>query len=296
MAANSLTYQFKMANMAIKIIVLNVLVFVLLTLLPRLGGPGVPALDAWLVLPDTLGRFMSKPWSLFTYAFVHMDIWHILWNMYFLYLFSRFVLNLFSAKRFLTIYFLGGILGGIAYLLAYAVFPGLALETGGNVRGASAAVVAIIVFIATYSPNNEIRVFKWSIKLWHIAAFFFLRDLLTLGTSPNAGGLITHIAGAAFGYVYARQLVKGNDIGAWFEAIMDTIASWFSSKPRVKKAKMKTVHRNAKKKTKDGVSRAAKADRNDQQKKIDAILDKISKSGYDSLSQAEKDFLFKVGK
>lgn len=293
MAANSLSYQFKTANIAIKLIVINIAVFIVFNLLPWIVQMDNSAFTKYFVLPTDFSRLIVQPWSFITYQFLHADVWHLLWNMLYLYVFSRFILNLFTEKRLLTVYLLGGVVGGLLFVILYYALPAF---TGKSILlGASAAVNAIIVFIAAYSPNTEIRVFFFNLKLWHIAVIFVLIDLLGLPTSGNAGGSIAHLGGAAFGYIYAMQLAKGNDIGLWFEKIMDTIGGWFSSKPTTKKSRMRTVHKKTKKQTnpsqqKTSVSKSAK------QQEIDSILDKISKSGYDSLSQAEKDFLFKAGK
>ncbi|MEP0262401.1 rhomboid family intramembrane serine protease [Dokdonia sp.] len=295
MAANSFLSQYKTANIAIKLIVINLAVFIVFNILPWIVQVDNNVFTRYFVLPTDLSRLIQQPWSILTYAFLHNGFLHILFNMLFLYVFSKFILNIFSEKRFLTIYLLGGIAGGLTFILMYFLLP--AFKGNSVLLGASAAVNAIIVFIATYSPNTPIRVFTFNLKLWHIAAFVVLRDVLTLNSSSNAGGLISHLGGAAFGYVYAVQLAKGNDIGIWFERIMDTIANWFSKKPKTKKAKMRTVHRSAKKSTpKSTKTTKPPVSKSNQQQQIDAILDKISKSGYDSLSKAEKDFLFKAGK
>lgn len=299
MAANSLSYQFKTANIAVKLIVINVAVFILLNLIPTLFGTNF-SFVGWLTLPDNFSGFLTQPWSIITYAFLHGGIFHILFNMYFLYIFSRFILNLFTEKRFLTLYLLGGMAGGVLYILSYSIFPELIARGGGSLLGASAAVMALIVFIATYSPQTGIRFFVFDFKLWQIATFYVVFDLMRVSLgNANMGGLISHLGGAAFGYAYAMQLAKGNDIGHWFEKGMDTVVSWFSSKPKPKpkKTNMRTVHRTATKTaTKNTKSRQTSGTKSEQQQQIDAILDKISKSGYDSLSKAEKDFLFKAGK
>jgi membrane associated rhomboid family serine protease len=295
MAASPLLYQFKMANIAIKLIVINAAIFILLNLIPSLFGASF-GFSNWFALPGSFPEYFLQPWSILTYAFVHSGFWHVLWNMYFLYIFSRFVLNLFTGKRFLTVYLLGAMAGGLLYMISYSIFPELVAKGSSSMVGASAAVNAIIVFIATYSPNTQLKVFMFNIKLWQIAAFFVLSDLMRVATSPdNTGGFIAHLGGAAFGYIYAQQMAKGNDIGAWFEGLMDTVASWFSGKPRPKKSRMRTVHRTSKTKTKAKPT-TTKATKSEKQQQIDVILDKISKSGYESLSKAEKDFLFKAGK
>ena len=133
-----------------------------------------------------------------------------------------------------------------------------------------------------------------SLKFWWIAAFLVALDLIQIPMG-NAGGHLAHLGGALLGFVYTKQLQKGNDIGAWFGHLMDWFVGLF--KPGEKKAKMKTVYRTKKKQTTTKTySHATRMDRDEKQKRVDEILDKISKSGYDSLSKAEKDFLFKAGK
>ncbi|RXG30074.1 rhomboid family protein [Leeuwenhoekiella palythoae] len=295
MAGPSLSYQYKTANIVVKLIVINVLVWIGFMLLEWMLNSG-SIFSQWFSLPTDLSRLLIQPWSLLTYAFLHAGFWHIFWNMLILYWFGQIVLNLFTEKRFLTIYLLGALAGGVLFVLAYNLFPVL-ITSSAYLVGASAAVRAIMIFIAAYTPNTEVRVIFFNVKLWHIGVFVVLTDLIQIPSSGNAGGLLAHVGGAIFGYVYAQQLSKGNDIGLWWERLADRVVNLFKSKPKsAKKANMKTVYKNqtnAQKRTYRSGSRVSK---NEQQAQIDAILDKISKSGYDSLSKAEKDFLFKAGK
>ncbi len=291
MTTNNLSYQFKTANVIIKLIVINVALFLFATLGSWIFKTSPGALMEWFVLPVDPGSLILQPWSMLTYSFLHFDFWHIFWNMLVLYWFGQYVLNLFTEKRFLTIYLLGAICGGLLFVLAYNLFPVLN-DTLAYLIGASAAVRAIMIFIAAYTPNSEVRIFVFNVKLWQIGVFVVLSDLVQIPTSGNAGGLIAHLGGALFGYVYAIQLKKGNDIGAWFEKLMDGLSTMFTPK---KKSPLKTVHKSKthKRTPKKTVTSATKTS---NQKQIDAILDKISKSGYDSLTKEEKDFLFKAGK
>lgn len=289
MANQSLTYRFKTANIVLKLIVINAIIFIGTGIAAVLTGTKAISLEKWFVLPHDLLDFLGQPWSLMTYSFLHNDIWHIGINMLMLYWFGGFVLNLFSEKRFLAIYLLGAIAGGTFFLFINYVFP---LTAPRPVVGASGAVMAIMVFMAAYAPHTEVRILRWNLKLWHIVAFFVVWDLVKFPTSGNAGGLLVHFGGALFGYFYARQLLKGKDIGSWFESFMDGVANIF----KTRKAKpFKKVHRN---KTTQSQSQRSKekVGKSDHQKRIDTILDKIGKSGYESLSKAEKDFLFKAGK
>ncbi|MEM0518814.1 MULTISPECIES: rhomboid family intramembrane serine protease [Aequorivita] len=289
MAATSLSYKYKTANILVKLIVINVVVYLLVYLGSFILNMSPQYATRWFVLSDDFDTLLFRPWTLITYGFLHYGFLHILFNMLWLYWFGQFVLNLFTGKRLLTIYLLGALFGGLLFVIAYNLFPAFA-QSRGFLIGASGAVTAIMVFIATYTPNTEVRIFTFTIKLWHIALVLFLLDLVRIPSSGNAGGLMAHVGGAIFGYVYAVQLAKGNDIGKWFENFMDWIANFF--KPRSKKP-FKTVHRNTKTASTQSKSKASKSE---HQKKVDGILDKIGKSGYDSLTKAEKDFLFKAGK
>lgn len=289
MMRNNLSYKFKTADVLTKLIVINAAVF----LIVRLGAffmsmpPGW--FSRWFVLSDDFETILIRPWSLISYGFLHFDFFHILFNMIWLYWFGRIVLNLFTGKRLLTLYMLGAMSGGLLFALSYSLFP-VFQDMRGYLIGASGAVTAIMIFIATYTPNTEVRIFTFTLKLWHIALFLFVFDLLRIPSSGNAGGLLAHVGGGVFGYSYAIQLLKGNDIGKWFENFMDWIANLF--KPQAKKP-FKKVHRTKRPKSKKSTSQTSKTEK---QKRIDAILDKIGKSGYDSLTKEEKDFLFKAGK
>ncbi|NND16364.1 MAG: rhomboid family intramembrane serine protease [Eudoraea sp.] len=289
---NDIKYQYARLNIAQKLIVVNVLVFIVNGILPFLFGWDRDVLVQWFELPKDLGQFLTQPWSIITYSFFHGGIWHLFWNMIILYFSSRIFLNLFGARKLINVYFLGVILGGLIFLLSYNVFPVFAGARTALI-GASAGVTAVLIFICTYMPNQEVRLFFFNIKLWYLGVFVVLLDLIQIPSSGNAGGHLAHLGGAFLGYLYARQLTKGNDIGAWFSNILDSISDLFSSK-KSSKAPLKTVYRKKKERRvkKDPVD----YDKESKQRKIDTILDKISKSGYESLSKEEKDYLFKAGK
>ena len=288
MNTNNLIGQFKQLSIVLKIIVINTLIFLIVYLGSFFFKLSPSTLVSWFVLPTSFLEIVFQPWSFVTYAFLHAGFWHLFWNMYLLYWFGLYVLNLFTSKRFLTIYLLGAINGGLFYVLAYNLFP-VFNNISSNLMGASAAVLAIVIFIATYTPDAMVRIFTFRIKLWQIGLVMVLLDLFQLPSSGNAGGLIAHMGGAIFGYVYAIHLKKGNDIGIWFENFMDLLVNLFKSN---KYKHFKQVH-----KTKQSAPKNTKRNpTTNYQIKIDRILDKIGKSGYDSLTKAEKDFLFKAGK
>lgn len=287
---NNLRYKYQTSNVIVKLVVINVAAFLIVSLGSFFMAMSPGYFAKWFVLSDHLMTLAFKPWTVLTYSFLHFGFFHLLFNMIWLYWFGRIVLNLFNGRRFLTVYLLGAIAGGILFVLAYNIFP-VFENHRGYLIGASGAVTAIMIFIATYTPNSELRIFRWNIKLWHFALFLFLFDLIRIPSSGNAGGLLAHVGGGIFGYVYAVQLTKGNDIGLWFERIMDWLTGIFKRKP---KTPFKKVHRNKKNNT--SRFQTLRPSKSEHQQKIDEILDKIGQSGYESLTKEEKDYLFKAGK
>ncbi len=289
-------YKIQTATVTEKLIAINVLVFVLFFLLKTIAylfQLPVNFLVEWFVFPKEPVEFLLKPWSIITYSFLHSGIWHILSNMLILYFSGVYFLNYFSPKRLLNYYFLGVIIGALVYMLSYNLFPAFQGTGKSYLMGASAGVMAVLIGIATHVPNMRVRLMIiGSIKFWWIAAFLLIIDIVQIPMG-NAGGHLAHLGGAALGYLYTTQLKKGNDIGKWFENIMDSVASLF--KPKERKARMKTVYRTEKT-TKTAQKPKKSFDKNEKQKRVDAILDKISKSGYESLNKDEKDFLFQAGK
>jgi rhomboid family protein len=246
----------------------------------------------WLALPKDFADFIFKPWAIITYGFTHLHFWHLFFNMLVLYFVGRSFSNLFNIKLSLNVYFLGIIVGGISYMLIYTLFPSGVLKFSGPLVGASAGVRAALIFLCAYMPKYDVRVITFNVKLMYVG--FVLVGLDILGVfGINSGGYIAHLGGDLLGYFYAIQLKKGTDIGKGFERFMDSFLSLFS---KGKSSKLKTVYRSSKKtKTYAGHTKEEFGEFN-KQKKIDLILDKISKSGYESLSSEEKEFLFKAGK
>lgn len=248
------------------------------------------AVESWTVLPSDVSKLIFKPWTLLTYMFRHMGFGHLFWNMLSLYIFGKVFIDYLDGRRLLSTYILSGLAGAALYILFYNIFPVFSeVVAGGTNRGASGAVMGVGVAIATYAPQSEFRLpFGLRLRILWIVAFFVLKDLLVFPEGNNAGGLLAHFGGAIFGYVSIRQLQKGRDITAGFSRFMDNIANWFKPKPKVRK-----VYSNSTRTKSDVEYNTRKAD---QQQKMDEILDKISRSGYESLSKEEKDYLFKIGK
>jgi membrane associated rhomboid family serine protease len=235
---------------------------------------------------------LLQPWSWITYGFLHGDLWHFIGNAFGIYITGRYILNLFTARQFLSLFFIGVLAGSVSFILATGLIPNF--FRGSSMIGASAGVFALIFFSCTYFPDSEYRLIFVNIKLKYIGYFFLSTNLLMVVLQVNTGGSLAHLAGAAVGYYAATRMKSGIDVMESFAKIGDFFATVFKSgerKPKAERAaKMKTVYKGT------TTSSKATAARSTDQAKIDSILDKISSSGYESLSKSEKDYLFKAGK
>lgn len=249
----------------------------------------IPFTHDWLSLSSNPADLLWKPWSLLSYAFLHAGFLHILFNMMMLFFAGRLFLTFFTQKQLFGLYILAAVFSGLVFILSYNTLPMLANGGYSKMVGASAAIMAILVAAAAYAPYYEVRLLLiGTVKLWHVAIVFVVLDLINASVE-NAGGHLAHLGGALFGFVYIKLLKNGTDISKGISAVLDFFANIFS--PR-KSTPFKKVHRNS-----TPIPRPSAVKPKDiTQKQIDDILDKISKSGYDSLTKEEKEFLFKVGK
>ncbi len=297
--------QFSYGNMLTRIILVNVGVFVVV-ILARLilfsvgGGEGEiyqKFLRFFMVGADWKHN-LTHPWAIITHAFLHESFWHILWNMLLLYWFGRIVGDLLGDRRILPIYLLGGLAGGLAFfIMANMPTP---WNFGSYALGASAALMATLVVAGKTAPNFNISlILIGDVKLKYIVAVLVLLDLISLSNNNNSGGAFGHLGGALMGYVIAQQLQNGNDLTVPVNRIINSITAFFSSLTSERSARPKVTTRasNAKKQ-RTGQSRQRQSQQDDlsYQEKLDAILDKIKQSGYDSLSASEKEFLFNASK
>lgn len=296
--------SFKSGNMLTKLIYINIgvfllanIFFIIFALSNRMGMGFADQRNyfsmkflTYLMVPADFSSLITKPWTLITYMFLHFDFLHILFNMLWFYWFGRLFLMHLSGRQLFSTYVMGGLSGAFLFIIAYNVFPGLSLYVkDAQALGASAAIVAIIVAISFYIPNHEVvLIFIGPVKVKYIAIFFIATDILYIAFSPlNTGGHIAHIGGAIYGYWFITRYKKGKDIGRGVDAIMDFIATAF--KPR---RNLRVSYKRDAKNMDDMEYNASKAQ---MQEEIDRILDKIAKSGYDSLSKKEKETLFKMG-
>ncbi len=282
---------FKEGSVLTRLIYINVgvfLVFKIIGVFFLLAGQPF-LLGSWFAIPSATDVLISRPWTPFTYMFMHAGFIHLLFNMLGLYWFGQLFLYHFEGNKLLSVYLLGGLVGAAFFVLAYNIFP-----VFENVRvpmvGASAAIFAVLVAVAFYDPDREIHLFfigKFPLK--YVAAFYVLLSVIGISTS-NPGGNIAHLGGAFWGWFYIYQLRKGKDMGAGFVNFINKAGAFFADmfKP---KSNMKVTYK--------------KPPRNDheyakqqhyKQEEINRILDKIAKTGYESLSKKEKELLFKQGK
>jgi membrane associated rhomboid family serine protease len=282
---DNLKLKYAQLNAAGKLVAIVSLITLGFWLLGYLYAP----ITGWFGLPSGFIPAVLQPWSWFTYGFLHGGIFHLFFNMLVLYFTGQMMLNLLSGRQFYSLFFTGIILGGFTFTLASSLFPGF--FANNLLVGASAGVYATLFFICAYLPETEVRLFFiLNVKLKYLGIGLVVLDVIAVATSTNAGGSIAHLAGAGLGYYTATRMKAGIDILEGFASMGDGVVNLFKSQPKsAKKGNMKTVYKNETKTAKTKPSST-------NQQRIDGILDKISESGYESLSRAEKDFLFKAGK
>lgn len=280
---NDLKKVFSTNNYLYQIIIVNTFVFIILNILLALTPSSFNQnVIRVLALPANAMDSLLLFWTYFTYMFTHTGLWHIASNMLWLYWMGIILVDLYGQKRVLQLYIYGGLAGGILYVLSSLVLPSVSPD--GYLIGASGGVMSVMVAIGVLQPNYNLRlVIFGNVSLKYLVLFGFLFSTI-LDLNQNTGGKIAHFGGAAFGAVFAYYLPKGIDITRTFNNWFESIKNLFTRKPKIK-----VVHKS---KNHPNTEATSKQD----QAQVDIILDKISKSGYDSLTKSEKDFLFKFGK
>ncbi len=251
-----------------------------------------PGFLNYLAVPANLEVLAERPWTLITYMFLHEGFIHILFNLLWLYWFGTVFVQELGLKKLLSTYLLGGLTGGILYVVFYNVFPVFeGVREGSIALGASASVMAVVVATATYQPDRRMHlVLIGPIKIVYIAlAMFILTSMVDF--SVNTGGKIAHIGGALSGFLFAYYYRRGKDLTKGFDRTMDSIATWF--KPG--KEKLKVTYKRSTEDKRSTDDKEYNQRKVAEQKEIDQILDKISRAGYDSLTSREKEMLFKMG-
>jgi membrane associated rhomboid family serine protease len=283
---DDLKLQYKTGGMVQKLIFWNIglfLVFTLLDVVLKFSKIDFNYFDV-VALSSNINTFLIKPWTIITFNFFHAGIFHLIFNLLILHFSGRLFNTYFTDKQLFGVYVLGGIFSGITFVLSY-FFIGKA----GLLVGASGAIMAILIATTTYAPFMLLRIpLIGIVKLWHVAFVILFIDLIQLPLE-NTGGHLAHLGGALFGFIYIKILQSGTDLTKPLSMFLDAIVNIFKPK---NKTPFKKVHRN----TTKNVVNSSTSKKDFTQKQIDDILDKISKSGYDSLTKEEKEFLFKAGK
>lgn len=252
---------------------------------------GVPAeqLIKWVEMPSTLEGLARQPWTAVSYMFFHYDVLHILFNMLWLYWLGRIFLEYFNSKQLVGLYLMGGLCGGALYLAAYATLPYFAHQPAtAYLIGASASILAIVVAVAVYAPDYRIGLLMLGdISLKWVAIITIV--ILMLGTGEaQMGAQAAHLGGALVGVAYGLAMRRGHDITAWLNACLDSMAGLFKRRRGPgRPAGGRAFHYQANR-------AAAPSPQGPSEAEIDAILDKLKRSGYGALSDKEKETLFKA--
>lgn len=287
--------KIKSGNPITRLIIINVAVFLVVSLLRIIllisgNASSIQSLVSFVVdnisFPISFQELLFKPWTIITYMFTHIQPFHLLWNMVTLYWFGQLFSDYTSPKKIIPLYLLGGIVGAFITLLLITFIPAFAPYLGSPMVGASAGITAIIIAAATLMPNYKLNLlFVGPVKLIYLALFVVFIDVLSVASYDNVGGNLAHLGGALMGYIYSIQYKKGRDLSSGISRFLGWLGNVFKSKP---KSKMNVAYKR-------GVSdEEYNYHKKVTQEQIDSILDKISKSGYESLTKTEKDILFKA--
>ena len=270
-------------NVLVQLIIVNLSAFLLLSVIRVflvLGG-AAEAYESFLrmlTVSSVWGEIFARPWTVFTYAFLHEDFFHFLFNMLFFYWFGRILSDFLRPKNLLSLYLAGAVFSALFFVLMYNTVPYYQTRGTTHMLGASGSVYATVAAAATLVPNYAFHLlFVGPIKIKYIAIFYFFLSFAQL-TGTNAGGQLAHLGGFAVGYLYITQLRKGRDLGKPFLWLLYSLANFF------KKPKAKAPRRAREKEPKT------------EQEAIDRILEKISVSGYESLTKEERERLFNASK
>lgn len=293
-------------NSLYKLIAINVLVFfALLVVRVVMTVSGLGDLYktglSYLMMPASLPKLAMQPWSIFTYMFLHEGVFHVLFNMLFLFWFGQLIHQYLGSRKLVNLYILGGLFGGVLYVLVYNLAPYFSDSVGSSLMlGASAGVFAVVVGAATLAPNTTFfLILIGPVKIVYIAAFYVIMSFAN-SIGANAGGEIAHLGGALLGYLYIIQLRKGTDLGVPVQKVGIFFEKLFDRN----RSKVKVSYRKAKTTSSGGFGSFSSKTKTSQevkpletsQEEIDQILDKIAAKGYDALSKEEKRKLFEFSK
>ncbi len=293
--ADDIKSPFKTGNSVGQLLVINIFIFLALVIFQFiLTISGFPpdesssifhSVVSWIAVPMHFNELLYKPWTFFTYMFVHYSLWHIFGNMLMLFVFGKIFQEYASSKRVFAVYMYGALIGALLALITYQFIPTFKLHAPADFMvGASAGVMAIVLAAATLVPDYVLHLLLIGpVRLKYIALFVVVLDMIGVTYFDNAGGHLSHLGGALFGYVFVAQMKKWKDLSSGFNTLFFRLKKLFS-----RKSKIKVVHKRSVSDEEYNLKRKIR------QEEIDEILDKISSSGYESLTKKEKEILFKA--
>ncbi len=295
---DDLKYQLKNGDMTIRLIFVNSIVFLFIGILNIIGNLTLGSTqeniiafnEAVFSLNTNPEKLIYTPWGIVTSMFSHFSFFHFLMNMLMLYFSGKMFSQLFSGKRLLNTYLLGGIFGSILEIFARSIFP-VFQNINVGVVGASGSIMAIFIALALYRPNLQVMLFGvFPVKLIILAAVFFGIDLFALASNDGTAHFV-HIGGAILGAISIRNINSSSNIITIFQKFTDSFFSFFQKLFKKKEPKF-TIHQGGSVRGNVKTDEEYNYEMKQRQVHVDVILDKIAKSGYESLTKAEKEFLF----
>ncbi len=287
-------------NTLVQLILVNTVVFLVLLLskvgLTMAGNlPVYYAIREQIMIPGSISEFLHRPWTLLTYFFAHEEIFHILYNMLFLYWFGKLIDEYLGNRRLIGLYFMGGIAGGLLYLVMYNTIPYFQQQADtARMLGASAAAFSVAVGAATLLPNYTFHLLLiGAVRIKYIVFFFIILSVAN-SAGTNAGGNLAHLGGALMGFSYVKLLQNGTDLGRPIYWLAEGWANLLRPKPAIKVSYRQRSSASTQASTFASPTTSSTTLSTPDQDEIDTILDKISRSGYESLTREEKQKLFRA--
>jgi len=290
-AAENLKRFFREGSVLANLIIVNVAVWLLVQVFRVIFSLisvqdetlGTSAIIRFFGVPAYLPTLAGKPWTVLTYMFLHVEIWHVLFNMMWLYWFGKIFQEYLGSRKLLIVYILGGLSGAVVFVLAFNIFPAFSyILPQSYALGASASVMAIVTAIAFKEPDFSVYLlFFGRIRILYLAIALFIFDFFMI-PAGNAGGHIAHIGGALFGFLYIQITTRSFRLPSAWKKRPNKTSGWKVSENQAYESNQRPLN-----------DEEYNLQKKEKQKRMDEILDKISKGGYDSLTRDEKDFLFR---
>ncbi len=272
---------FNYGNMVVKLLIINIGVFVVTALIGAFA-PGFyhTSILPYLAMPGDVSTLMYRPWTLLTHMFLHQGVWHLAGNMIILYWMGNIAGDLLGDRKILPVYIMGGLVGAIFYLISYQLMPSI----GSYALGASAAALAVTFMAVAIAPDYIVHlILVGAVKIKYIGLAIFLLDIIGSAGSANAGGHLAHLGGTLFGLLFVGLLRNGTDLSAIFYK-KDTSSRRKNPNLRIAHKSENNRKTQSQTKTSDSIS------------EVDRILEKIKRQGYESLTDEEKEVLYKASK